>query len=208
MFDYEKIFWNQGVESICGVDEAGRGPLAGPVVSAAVVFPRGFHLEGINDSKKLGASQRERLFDLITERASDYGIGIVDHELIDKINILNASLLAMQKAVRKLKKKPEIVLVDGKIKIPHLKIPQIALVKGDSLSVSVASASILAKVTRDKLMFDFHRKHPQFSFDHNKGYCTKSHLEALKNFGICEIHRRSFKVIKLLKIKQDELNLE
>jgi ribonuclease HII len=207
MLDYERIIWNQGIGLVCGVDEAGRGPLAGPVVSAAVVFPKDFYPEGVNDSKKLSASQRERLFDLITENALDFGVGVVDHESIDRINILNASLLSMQKAIRKLKIVPEMVLVDGRIKIPHLKIPQIALVKGDNLSVSVASASILAKVTRDRLMEGFHRKYPQFSFDKNKGYSTKAHREALENYGPCKIHRRSFKLSNLLKRKQPEFGL-
>lgn len=202
MLDYEKIIWNQGVELVCGVDEVGRGPLAGPVVSAAVIFPKGISLPGINDSKKLKAFQREKFFELIIENAIDFGIGMVDHKLIDKINILNASLLAMHKAIEKLKILPEVVLVDGKIKIPHLEIPQIALVKGDSLSVSVASASILAKVMRDNLMVDFHKKYPQFLFDQNKGYFTKPHLEALKNFGPCKIHRRSFRTVMLLQSKQ------
>lgn len=202
VLDYEKIIWNQGVKLVCGVDEAGRGPLAGPVVAAAVIFPKGISLPGINDSKKLKAFQREKFFDLIIENAIDFGIGIVNHKLIDKINILNASLLAMHRAIKKLKIKPEMVLVDGKIKIPHLEISQIALVKGDSLSVSVASASILAKVTRDNLMVDFHKKYPQFLFDQNKGYFTKSHLEALKNFGPCKIHRKSFRTVMLLQSKQ------
>lgn len=207
MLFYERLLWGQGLDLVCGVDEVGRGPLAGPVVASAVVFPKEVSLSGVKDSKKLTPEKREELFELIHENALDVGIGIVNEKIIDQMNILNASLLAMQKAIKKLKRKPDVVLIDGNQKIPHLPIPQIAVVKGDSLSLSIAAASIIAKVTRDRLMDKCHKKFPHFCFDENRGYSSKSHLEALKNFGPCEIHRKSFKTVKLLKFKQERLEI-
>ena len=207
MLFYERLLWEQGLGLVCGVDEVGRGPLAGPVVASAVIFPKGISLSGVKDSKKLTPKKREELFDLIYENAWDIGIGIINEKMIDQMNILNASFLAMQKAIKKLKTKPDAILIDGNQKIPHLKIPQIAVIKGDSLSLSIASASIIAKVTRDRLMDKYHKKFPQFYFDENKGYSSKSHIEALKNFGPCKIHRMSFKTVKLLKFKQEKLEI-
>jgi ribonuclease HII len=202
MLLYEKRFWKEGWELVAGVDEVGRGPLAGPVVAACVIFPKNFWLPGVDDSKKLTKIRRERLFEQIMDDALGVGIGIVWEKTIDRVNILNASLKAMWKAVKKLKTLPQLVLVDGNQKIPNLPFPQMPIVKGDSKSMSIASASIIAKVTRDKIMLNYHKKYPQFFFAENKGYSTKSHLEALKTFGPCDIHRRSFKIIQLLETNQ------
>lgn len=199
---YEKRLWKQGWELIAGVDEVGRGPLAGPVVAACVILPENLFLPGVDDSKKLTRIKREKLFEHIMDDAVEVGVGIVREKTIDKLNILNASLKAMWRAVKKLKTSPQLVLVDGNQKIPNLPFPQMSIVKGDSKSISIASASIVAKVTRDKIMFNYHKKYPQFCFAQNKGYSTKSHLEALKTFGPCKIHRRSFKTIKLLEKSQ------
>jgi ribonuclease HII len=202
MLVYEKKFWSEGWELVAGVDEVGRGPLAGPVVAACVIFPKNFWLPGVDDSKKLTKLKREKLFEQIMNDAIDVGIGIVREKTIDRVNILNASLKAMSKAVKKLKTLPQLVLIDGNQKIPNLPFPQITIVKGDSKSMSIASASIVAKVTRDKIMLNYHKKYPQFFFAENKGYSTKLHLEALKTFGPCKIHRRSFKIIGLLETNQ------
>ena len=207
MLFYERLLWDRGLDLVCGVDEVGRGPLAGPVVASAVVFPQEVSLPGVKDSKKLTAEKREEFFGVIYENALGVGIGVVDEKIIDQMNILNASLLAMQKAIKQLKRKPDVILIDGNQKIPHLKIPQIAVIKGDSLSLSIAAASIIAKVTRDRLMEKCHKKFPLFCFDENKGYSSKSHLEALENYGPCEIHRKSFKTVKLLKLKQEKLEI-
>ncbi|MCK4385833.1 MAG: ribonuclease HII [candidate division Zixibacteria bacterium] len=202
MLVYEKKLWKQGWELVAGVDEVGRGPLAGPVVAACVILPKNLLLPGVDDSKKLTRIKREKLFEQIMDHAIEVGIGMVREKTIDRINILNASLKAMWKAVKKLGVSPQFVLVDGNQKIPNLPFPQMPIVKGDSKSICVASASIVAKVTRDKIMHNYHKKYPQFCFAQNKGYSTKSHLEALKTFGPCRIHRRSFKIIKLLETNQ------
>jgi ribonuclease HII len=202
MLAYERKLWAEGWELIAGVDEVGRGPLAGPVVAACVVFPEEIFLPEVDDSKKLTKLKREELFQQIMNEALDVGIGIVWEKTIDRMNILNASLKAMWKALKKLKTPPQVVLVDGNQKIPNLSFPQMPIVKGDSKSMSIASASIVAKVTRDRIMLKYHKKYPQFCFAQNKGYSTKSHLEALKTFGPCDIHRRSFKIIQLLETNQ------
>jgi len=207
MLSYEKILWRQGMNLVAGVDEVGRGPLAGPVVAAAVILPQDISLDQVTDSKKLTHLKRAELFDLISESALDFAVAQIDQKTIDRFNILNASLRAMHQAVSALKNPPDAVLVDGAYKIPGLRIPQIAVVKGDCLSLSVASASILAKVIRDKLMLDYHRKYPHFSFDQNKGYATKSHIQALKKHGPCEIHRMSFRTLKMLETKQERIFL-
>lgn len=207
MLLYEKKFWQEGWELVAGIDEVGRGPLAGPVVAACVVLPKNFFLPEVDDSKKLTRIKREELFDQIVDNAIGVGIGIVREKTIDRMNILNASLRAMWKAIRKLQTPPQLVLVDGNQKIPNLPIPQVPIVKGDSKSISIASASIVAKVTRDKMMLEYHKKFPQFCFADNKGYATKSHLEALREFGPCEIHRRSFKIIQLLETNQISLGM-
>jgi len=180
---------------IAGVDEAGRGPLAGPVVSAAVVLPDTFGIDGIDDSKKLTPKKRSELFPRIQDAALAVGVGIVDAETIDRINILQASLRSMAMAVEDLSLSPDFLLIDGTFEIP-LSLPQKALPKGDSLSVSIAAASIIAKVTRDRMMVEFDKIYPQYGFAKHKGYPTRAHKQAVRNFGCSPIHRKSFKGVK------------
>lgn len=189
MLDYEKKYVGK---VIAGIDEAGRGPLAGPVVCACVIMPleEDLMLEEINDSKKLTEKKREKLFDLIIERALAYSIVEVDEKTIDEINILNATKLGMKKALDTVQIKPDIVLIDA-VKI-DADVPQDNIIKGDALSYNIASASILAKVHRDRLMVSLDKKYPQYGFAKHKGYGTKVHIEALKKYGKCEIHRDSF----------------
>jgi ribonuclease HII len=190
---YEQMAYQEGYQLVAGVDEAGRGPLAGPVVAAAVILPTGYINPEINDSKKLSADKREKLFSVIHTDAVAIGMSVVEAETIDSINILKATLQAMREAVLELSSSPDFILIDGLHRIP-LMTPQKPLVKGDSLSVSVAAASIIAKVTRDRIMEMYHRQFPQYNFTKNKGYGTQEHREAIKNFGMCKIHRKSFHV--------------
>ncbi len=177
---------------ICGVDEAGRGPLAGPVCAAAVILPMDLEIEGLNDSKKLTERRREALYDIILSKAVAYGIAFASEKEIDEINILKATFLAMRRAVEQLKTKPSLVLVDGN-RAPELgELPVKTIVKGDSLSANIAAASILAKVTRDRLMVELDGTYPQYGFSIHKGYGTKAHYAALMEHGLCPIHRRSF----------------
>ncbi len=189
---YEAQARRRGARRVAGVDEVGRGPLAGPVVAAAVMLPVDFRPDGINDSKKLSARQRAQAFTRICRLASGIGLGVIDAEIIDRINILQASLLAMATAIDQLDPQPDYLLVDGNqtVKRP---IPQMTLIRGDSRSVSIAAASIVAKVTRDRLMEDYHRHYPAYGFDRHKGYPTRAHREAVQALGGCPIHRRSFK---------------
>ncbi len=180
----------RGFVHIGGIDEAGRGPLAGPVVAACVVLPDDCFIEHLNDSKKLTGTLREKLFDIIVKEAVDYGIGIIMPEEIDQINILNATKKAMIQAVSDLKRKPDYLIIDS-LKLP-LPIEQYPVDKGDSLSVSVAAASVIAKVTRDRWMEEAHRQYPQYGFDRHKGYGTREHMEAIRKYGLCPIHRKSF----------------
>ena len=196
MLEYEQKYWNNGIQYIAGVDEAGRGPLAGPVVASAVIFAPDVLIEGVNDSKKLTEKKRETLFHLIHEKALAVGIGIVDHEVIDRINILQASFLAMNKAIELLKIKPQQLLVDGNF-FRHERFPVENIIKGDALSHSIAAASIIAKVTRDSLMKDLHEQYPEYDFAKHKGYGTKAHIEAIRKHGYSPIHRRSFHVDQL-----------
>jgi ribonuclease HII len=203
-FQEEKKLWERGVKRVVGIDEAGRGPLAGPVTAAAVIFRRSdllvsifgrSGLHEVNDSKKLSPKMREKLFGLITKNKNiDWGIGVVSEKVIDKINIKNAAELAMEKATRELKKKPDFLIIDGnslknsKLRSYDLKL----IIKADAKVFSVAAASILAKVTRDRIMQKYHKKYPQYHFDLHKGYGTKLHLAMLKKHGPCQIHRQSF----------------
>lgn len=178
---------------VAGLDEAGRGPLAGPVVASAVIFGQGILIDGVNDSKKLTEKKREDLYHTIHDKALSIGVGIVSHEVIDRINILQASFLAMNKALENLKLQPEQLLVDGNF-FRHERFPVENIIKGDSLSHSIAAASIIAKVTRDALMRELHEQYPEYGFAKHKGYGTKAHIEAIQKYGYCPIHRRSFHV--------------
>lgn len=191
MLKYEKKLWNQGLKYVAGLDEAGRGPLAGPVVAASVIFPSNICIPMIDDSKKLSAEIRESLFDIILKKALDYGIGIAEVEEIDRINIYQASFKAMQRALDNLKIKAEHLLVDGPA-FPNDVIPYTTIIKGDRLCYSIAAASILAKVTRDRIMCEYDDKFPQYGFISHKGYATPAHLDAIEKFGLCSIHRKSF----------------
>ena len=192
---FEKKATENGYKKIAGIDEAGRGPLAGPVVSAAVILPQSFPVAGVIDSKKLSAKRRARLYQEIYSHAVSVGIGIVDPVEIDRINILKASLLAMSMATANLHPQPECLLIDGTFRIPsHL--PQNPIAKGDTLSISIAAASIVAKVTRDRLMEGYHEYYPQFGFCRHKGYPTRDHKEAIHRFGYCPIHRKTFRGVK------------
>ena len=194
---YEKQFDEDGNKIICGVDEAGRGPLAGPVCAAAVVLPKGLIIEGANDSKKLTAPKRERLYDVIIQKSLSYNIAFADVEEIDEINILQATYLAMQRAVEGLNSVPDIALIDGK-QMPKLNISAQPIIKGDSLSMSIACASILAKVARDRLMLGLTEEYPEYELQKHKGYGTKLHIELIKQYGISPVHRKSF-LRKILK---------
>lgn len=194
---YENKYISQGKNLICGVDEAGRGPLAGPVCAAAVIMPEGLIIEGVNDSKKLTAKKREKLFDIIKNEAVCYSVAFASASEIDEINILNATHLAMTRAVEGLEKVPEVVLVDGN-SLPKWYYDSEAIIKGDAVCHSIACASILAKVSRDRLMLLEAEKYPQYSFENHKGYGTKVHVQALKEHGPCPIHRKTF-LKKILK---------
>ncbi len=191
-FSYEINAKQNGYNLVCGVDEAGRGPLAGPVCAAAVILPCDLVIEGLNDSKKISEKKRELLFDIIKEKAIAYSIAYGTLEEIEQYNILEATYLAMNRAIDGLNIKPDYALIDGNRVPKGINLPCETVVKGDSKSSSIAAASILAKVTRDRLMLEYDKKYPQYSFAQHKGYGTKAHYEAIKEHGICEIHRRSF----------------
>lgn len=190
--EYENYYYKKGLNYIAGIDEAGRGPLAGPVVAAAVILPKESTILGINDSKKLSPTQREELFNIIKEQALAIGIGIINPEIIDKINILQSTFQGMKQAIEQLKIIPDQLLIDGSNPLPNVSIPQDKIIKGDGKSISIAAASIIAKVTRDRVMDTFHYLYPQYGFIRHKGYGTKEHLEAIKKYGLCPIHRKSF----------------
>ncbi len=191
-YSYEKAAETSGFKLICGVDEAGRGPLAGPVCAAAVILPQDLEIEGLNDSKKLSEKKREQLFDIITEKAIAYCVAYGTLQEIEEKNILQATFLAMNRAIEGLPQKADFALVDGN-KIPAgIKLPAAAIVKGDAKSMSIAAASILAKVSRDRLLMEYDQKYPQYQFAKHKGYGTKLHTDLIKEYGPCEIHRLSF----------------
>ena len=191
LWRYEREAFAEGFAVVCGVDEAGRGPLAGPVCAAAVILPRETVIEGLNDSKKLTDQKRRALYDVITERAVACGIAFASEQEIDEINILQATFLAMERAMQKLTVRPQLALIDGN-RAKDFGLPVRTIVHGDSLSASIAAASILAKVTRDRLMEELDGEYPQYGFAVHKGYGTKRHYEALREFGPCPIHRRTF----------------
>lgn len=193
-FSYERDLWRKGHRNIAGVDEAGRGPLAGPVVAASVILPKDHGIEGINDSKKLSVKKREQLYDEIWEKATDVGVYSVNNTIIDNINILEATKLAMEMAVYSMEVQPDYILVDGNRQLNvRSKIPNLNLVGGDGISLSIAAASIVAKVTRDRAMAELHNFLPIYGWDTNKGYGTKKHLEALGTYGPSPYHRKSFR---------------
>ena len=191
MWEIENGLYSEAVQCICGVDEAGRGPLAGPVCAAAVILPRGLEIPGLTDSKKLSDKKRRELFPVIMEQAIAYGIGFASHEEIDEINILQATFLAMQRAIDQLNVKPDLALIDGN-RQKDFGLPVKTVVKGDSLSANIAAASVLAKVSRDNVMEELANKYPEYGFEIHKGYGTKAHYEALRAYGASEVHRMSF----------------
>ena len=191
MLKIEDSLYSEGYEYICGIDEAGRGPLCGPVVAAAVILPKDKYIEGVNDSKKLSPKKREKLYDDIKKEAISVGIGIVDVDIIEEINILNATKLAMIKAVKDLKIKPDYLLIDGN-QLIDIDIEKQTVVSGDAKSESIAAASIIAKVTRDRMLVNFDKLYPEYGFAKHKGYGTKMHIEAIKKYGLTPIHRKSF----------------
>ncbi|MEA4960099.1 ribonuclease HII [Lutispora sp.] len=191
MWEYERRCCDNGFELIAGIDEAGRGPLAGPVVAAAVILDRNVVIPGINDSKKLSEAKREYLYDEIKDKAVSVGLGIVDEKTIDKINILQATLMAMRIAIENLNIKPDYLLIDAE-RINDVRIPQLAIVKGDSLSISISAASIIAKVERDRILIGYDKEYPEYGFERHKGYGTKQHMDCIRKFGLLPIHRRSF----------------
>ena len=192
--EYENDLYNKGIKLIAGIDEVGRGPLIGPVVTAAVILPCDFYDERIMDSKKLSEKKRELLYDVIMENAISVGIGMSSNEVIDEINILEATKKAMLEAVSKLSVKPEFLLIDA-VKL-DIDIPSLSIIKGDAKSQSIAAASIIAKVTRDRMLIELDKEHPEYDFKHNKGYGTKKHIEAIYKYGILDSHRKSFEPIK------------
>lgn len=194
LLKYERELYEQGYELICGTDEAGRGPLVGPVVAGAVILPKNYHLEGLTDSKKLSEKKRNLYFDIIKRDAISYGIGIVDAKTIDEINIYEASRKAMLEAIENMKVKPDYILTDA-MPLPTKK-NSMAIIHGDALSLSIAAASVLAKVTRDNIMYELDKKHPEYGFKNHKGYPTKKHLENISKYGILNNYRLSYKPIK------------
>ena len=191
---YEKELYKNGITLIAGVDEVGRGPLVGPVVAAAVILPKRYKLDGLTDSKKLSEKKRNEFYDIIKQDAISIGIGIIDEKIIDEVNIYEATKLAMYDAINKLNIKPEHILIDA-MKL-DLNIPSTSIIKGDLLSHSIAAASVIAKVTRDSLMYELDKKYPMYGFSTHKGYPTKKHIEALKEYGLIEGYRKTYKPVK------------
>ena len=190
--EIEKSVYNEGYEFICGIDEAGRGPLAGPVVVASVIMPKDSMIEGVNDSKKVSEKKREKLYDLITTEAISYGVGIISQDEIDEINILNATKKGLTNSLKELSTKPDIILVDALREIDTLNIPYRSVIKGDAKIYSIACASIIAKVTRDRIIREWDKVYPQYGFASHKGYGTAKHIAAIKEYGLCPLHRKSF----------------
>ena len=194
LYIYEKELIDKGVKLIGGIDEVGRGPLVGPVVAACVILPLNYKLEGLTDSKKLTEKKREKFYDILIHDAISYGIGIIDEKKIDEVNIYEATKLAMYEAIKKCHIKPEHVLIDA-MKL-ELDIPSTSIIKGDAKSLSIAAASVIAKVTRDRMLIELDEKYPMYDFKHNKGYPTKKHVEAIQTYGIIKEHRRSYSPVK------------
>ena len=202
-FDYENTYWWNGDEIVAGLDEAGRGSIAGPLVVGIVIFPPFYDNDEFNDSKQLTDRQRRKMFEKIKKDAVFYHAEIISVEEIDQYNIYAATQLGMERALKRVKEKVEAVLTDA-MPLPHVKdIPVVPIIKGDQKSVTIAAASIVAKVTRDDIMIKYAKEHPEYNFEHNKGYCTEKHVEALNEYGILDIHRRTYEPVKSL-IKSDE----
>ena len=194
LLEYEKALYKKGYSFIAGTDEAGRGPLVGPVVAAAVILPKNYKLEGLTDSKKLTEKKRDKYYDIILKDAVSVGVGIVSPEIIDKINILEASRLAMNEALDNLSVKPDYILTDA-MKL-NRDVEVLPIIHGDALSLSIAAASVIAKVTRDRMMIEFGKKHPEYEIEKHKGYPTERHIELLKKYGVIEEYRKTFKPVK------------
>ena len=190
LYIYERNLIQKGYEKIGGIDEVGRGPLVGPVVAACVILPKNYQLDGLTDSKKLSEKKREKFYDILRQDAIAIGIGVVSEKKIDEINIYEATKLAMQEAIKNLKVEPDYLLIDA-MKL-ETSIPSTSIIKGDAKSLSIAAASVIAKVTRDRMLIELDKKYPMYDFKHNKGYPTKKHLEAIKKYGIIVEHRRSY----------------
>ena len=203
----EKELYHEGYEFICGCDEAGRGPLCGPVVAGAVILPKNYQLEGLNDSKKLSEKKREHFFEIIKTEAIAYGIGIVDAKTIDEINIYEASRLAMKKAIEQLKVNPDYVLTDA-MPLPGYPIPSEAIIHGDALSLTIAAASVLAKVTRDHILYEMDKVHPELELSKHKGYPTKRHLELLRIYGPTDDYRFTYRPVRDLIVNSGKKSKE
>ncbi|MFH0933089.1 MAG: ribonuclease HII [Nitrospirota bacterium] len=199
LYQYDESLRGKGFLRIAGIDEAGRGPLAGPVVAAAVVFSKCITIKGLRDSKKVPEKERETLYPEILRFSEDVGVGIVGHEEIDRLNILRATRLAMQYAVEDLSQPPDILVIDA-LSLPSIQIKQLSIIKGESISASIAAASIVAKFVRDKIMMEYHQQYPQYNFDKHKGYSTKEHLDMIRLYGPCPIHRKSFQKVMSLEL--------
>lgn len=197
LYKYEKELWDKGINYIAGIDEVGRGPLIGPVVTACVVLPKDFVLEGLTDSKKLTEKKREEYYDYIMEHALSVSVGMMDEKVIDEVNIYEATKLAMYQAVENSKIKPEHVLIDA-MKLENLEMPSTSIIKGDAKSISIAAASVIAKVTRDRMMIELDKKHPMYGFKSHKGYPTKKHVEAIEKYGLIDGYRLTFKPISTM----------
>ncbi|MCH5166396.1 MAG: ribonuclease HII [Erysipelotrichales bacterium] len=203
LLEYERVLYNKGINLIAGVDEVGRGPLCGPVVACACILPENYFLEGLNDSKKVSEKKREKLYEILINDAVSYGLGIVSPRRIDEINILEASKEAMKEAINNLNTKPEHVLIDA-VKL-DIDIPSTSIIKGDAKSASIAAASIIAKVTRDRMMIELDKKYPEYGYAKHKGYGTKAHIEAVKKYGVNELYRFTFAPISDLINSSEEL---
>ena len=203
LYTYERELIKQGITLIGGIDEVGRGPLVGPVVAACVILPLNYQLEGLTDSKKLSEKKREQFYEILKKEALSIGVGIISAEKIDEVNIYEATKLAMQDAIKNCALKPEYLLIDA-MKL-DTSIPSNSIIKGDSKSLSIAAASVIAKVTRDRMLIELDKKYPMYDFKHNKGYPTKKHLEAINQFGIIDLHRKSYAPVKeyLERIKNE-----
>ena len=203
LYEYERNLWNQGIEYIAGMDEVGRGPLIGPVVTACVILPKDFVLPGLTDSKKLSEKKRKVFYDYIMEHALSVGIGRMDEKVIDEVNIYEATKLAMYQAVENSPIKPEHVLIDA-MKLEKLEMPSTSIIKGDAKSISIAAASVIAKVTRDRMMIELDKKYPMYGFKSHKGYPTKKHVEAIEKYGLIDGYRKTFKPVSEIVAKEEK----